>query len=122
MSVRVLILSALTGAFLFSTNPILRAGGPGEAGAPVEGETIKGGPLMTPEERAQFQEKMRSLKTPEQRRAFMEEHRKKMEERAKERGMPGMQGMGPRGGGMGPGGMGPGGMGPEEDEGCCGRQ
>lgn len=80
-------------------------------------QQIYGSQLMTPQERAEYRTKMRSLKTRQERQAFRLEHHKAMQERARERGMMlpdmpppggGMRGgMGP-GGGMG-GGMGPGG-------------
>ena len=79
-------------------------------------ETIYGSQLMTRKERAEHRAKMRSLKTKEERDAYRLEHHKKMQERAKEKGVtlpdePPAAGMGPGGGGMGPGGggMGPGG-------------
>jgi len=51
---------------------------------------------MSPEE-AQKREKMRSLKTAEERKAFREEQHKKMQERAKEKGLtlPDQPGQGP---------------------------
>jgi hypothetical protein len=84
---------------------------------------IYGSQLMTRQERMEYRNQMRSMKTQEERNAFRLEHHKKMQERAKERGLTlpdtppaGGGGMGPGGGGMGPGGggMGPGGggMGP----------
>ncbi len=79
-------------------------------------EQIYGSQLMTRKERAEHRAKMRSLKTQEEREAYRLEHHKKMQERAKEKGMtlpdePPAKGMG--GGGMmqGGGGMGPGGGG-----------
>jgi Spy/CpxP family protein refolding chaperone len=42
---------------------------------------------MTPQERAEHRDKMRSLKTAEERQKFREEHHKQMEQRAKERGV-----------------------------------
>ena len=54
--------------------------------------------LMTPQERAEHQTKMRSFKTYEECKAYLEEHHKQMEARAKEKGMtlpprkPGMYG------------------------------
>ena len=42
--------------------------------------------LMTPEERAEHQNKMRSLKNEQEREQFRIEHHKKMRERAKEKG------------------------------------
>ncbi len=84
-------------------------------------EKIYGSQLMTRKERAEHRSKMRSLKTQEERDAYRLEHHKKMQERAKGKGMTlpdeppatgmGMGGMRQGGGGMGPGGggMGPGG-------------
>lgn len=85
---------------------------------------IYGSQLMTPEERLEYRDKMRSLKTPEERQAMRLEHHQAMQARAKERGIalpdappagghPMMRG--PRGKGQGMGGPGPGmgrGMGP----------
>lgn len=67
-----------------------------------EQERVYGSDLMTPEERAEHREKMRSLKTPEEREAFRLEHHKKMQERAKERGVTIPEVPPPHGGGMGP--------------------
>lgn len=74
---------------------------------------IYGSHLMTPQERNEYQNRMRELKTQEERAQFRKEHHAKMQERAKERGMtlpaePPAQGrgMGPRSGdrpGMGAG-------------------
>ena len=75
---------------------------------------------MTQKERREYRLQLREAKTAEQREQIRAEHHKKMQERAKERGVKlpdlppaqGMhKGMGPGGGGMGPGGggMGPGG-------------
>lgn len=80
-------------------------------------EVVYGSQLMTPEERAEYRAKMRSLKTREERQAFRMEHHQKMQERAKAQGktlpdMPPAQGGGVTRpcGGPGPcGGMGPGG-------------
>lgn len=84
-----------------------------------EQEQMFGSQLMTPEERIEHRDKMRSLKTQEEREAFRLEHHEKMLERAKERGVtlpetPSARGkrispkggMEPRGSGMGPGGGG----------------
>jgi hypothetical protein len=43
--------------------------------------------LMTPEERTEYQKKMRAAKTYEECKAIMEEHRATMEARAKEKGV-----------------------------------
>lgn len=84
-------------------------------------QPIYGSQLMTPEERAQYQAKMRSLQTQAERDALRQEHHKQMDERAKQMGVRLPQGpptsggmMGPAGGGMmgpGRGMMGPGGGG-----------
>ena len=50
-------------------------------------ERAYGWNLMTPEERAEHQDKMRSLKTAEEREQYRIEHHKKMQERAKEKGV-----------------------------------
>lgn len=52
-----------------------------------EQEQMFGSQLMTPEERIEHRDKMRSLKTQEEREAFRLEHHKKMLERAKEKGV-----------------------------------
>ncbi len=77
-------------------------------------ERIFGADLMTPQERNEYQRRMRELKTEEEREQFRREHHEKMLARAKERGVtlpaePPAQGrgMGPRygdapGAGMGP--------------------
>ena len=68
--------------------------------------------LMTDQERAEFRNKMQSLKTPEEREKYQLDQYKKMQARAKEQGvdLPDMPARGPRGMGSGPGGrgMGPG--------------
>jgi len=74
-------------------------------------EQIYGSQLMTQEERAEYQAKMRAAKTAEEREQIRNEHHERMKERAKERGVTlpdepsdrGCGGMG-SGGGMGPGG------------------
>lgn len=48
---------------------------------------VRGRDLMTPDELAQHREKMRSFKTEKERRAYREEHHKKMQERAKQKGL-----------------------------------
>lgn len=78
-------------------------------------DRIYGSELMTRQERAEYRNRMRTLKTEQEREAFRLEHHKQMQERAQAQGktLPDMPpaGMGP-GSGMGPG-MGPGsGMGP----------
>jgi hypothetical protein len=81
-------------------------------GDPMQ-ERIYGYELMTPQERTEYQARMRALNTEQEREAFRQEHHRKMQERARAQGKtlpnappgmgPGM--MGPGGGkGMGPGG------------------
>jgi hypothetical protein len=73
-------------------------------------DQIYGSHLMTRMERAEHRKQMRSLKTEGERERFRQEHHKKMEERAKERGLtlPDMphHNRGPASGGAGPGGAG----------------
>lgn len=77
-------------------------------------EQVYGSQMMTRQERIEYRNQMRTLKTQEERDAFRLEHHKKMQERAKERGVTlpdappaGGAGMGPgMGGGMGGAGMG----------------
>lgn len=85
-----------------------------------ERELIYGSELMTPQERADYQNRMRAAKTQQEREAIRLEHHKQMQARAKAQGktLPDTPpadrgpGMGPGGGGMGPGGgMAPGGGG-----------
>lgn len=80
-------------------------------------EQIYGSQLMTEQERLEHRNMMRSMKTQEEREAYRLDHHKKMQARAKEKGVtlpdePLPQGRmmkGPgAGGGMGGGGMGPG--------------
>jgi hypothetical protein len=84
-------------------------------------ERIYGSELMTQQERAEYQARMRAATTEQERETIRLEHHEKMQERAKAQGktLPDVPpadrgpGMGPGGGGMGPGGggMGPGGRG-----------
>jgi hypothetical protein len=78
-------------------------------------QTIYGSQVMTPEERAAYQDRMRAAKTPEAKEQVRREHHAEMQARARERGvtLPDQPPRGGRGMGMGPGsGMGPGHMGP----------
>lgn len=50
------------------------------------GQPMVGSRLMTPEEREQLQERMRSAGSPEERQAIMDEHRLKMADRARAQG------------------------------------
>jgi Spy/CpxP family protein refolding chaperone len=75
--------------------------GPGAMGGGPAGG-MAGQQLMSPEEHAALQEKMRNAKTPEERQKLAEVNRAEMEKRAKEKGiaLPGPHG---HGAGFGPG-------------------
>lgn len=84
-----------------------------QAAVPVQAqaesrERMYGYELMTPEERMEYQERMRSLRTQEEREQFRVEHHRLMQERARAQGKtlpdapPMHRGPG-SGGGMGPG-------------------
>ncbi len=87
----------------------------------IQDRDIYGWQLMTPQERDEYRARMRAAKSLEEREQIRNEHHKRMQERAKERGMRLLDeppprgrgsGMGPGGGMMGPGGgIGPGGGG-----------
>ncbi|MBK6402257.1 MAG: hypothetical protein IPP18_11560 [Rhodocyclaceae bacterium] len=83
--------------------------GTGNAAAETQ-QQVYGSQLMTRQERIDYRNQMRLLKTEEERIAFRAEHHKKMQERAKERGVTLPETPPARGAGMGPGmgGMGPG--------------
>lgn len=74
---------------------------------------IYGSQLMTQQERIEYRTQMRAMKTQEERNAFRLEHHRKMQERAKEKGLtlpdtPPAAGAGAGMGRGGGGGMGPG--------------
>lgn len=77
--------------------------GPGMGMGPGHGP-MAGQQLMTPEERAAFQEKMRSAKTPEERQKLAEANHAEMQKRAKDKGITLPEHRGP-GAGFGPGSM-----------------
>jgi hypothetical protein len=81
---------ALAGA-LVATTGIAEARGPWRA---TQMNTA-GWQLMTPEERIEHQNKMRSFKTYDECKAYQEQHHKMMEERAKQKGVT-LPPMGPR--------------------------
>lgn len=64
-------------------------GGPGKgwSGWKWNSSTVPGWQLMTPAERTEHQNKMRSMKTYDECKAYHEEHRKLMEQRAKDKGV-----------------------------------
>jgi len=55
--------------------------------AAQEQQQVYGWQLMTKQERAEYQEKMRNMKTMEERERFRMEHHEMMRKRAEERGM-----------------------------------
>ena len=57
------------------------------SGVSVAEETVYGWQLMSEQERMAHREKMRSLKTEQEREAYRLEHHKRMQERAREKGM-----------------------------------
>lgn len=73
-------------------------------------QQVYGSQLMTQQERLEYRDQMRALKTQEERDAFRLEHHKKMQDRARERGvtLPETPPAGGAGMGSGMGGMGPG--------------
>jgi hypothetical protein len=110
MSKKPLLISMLAASLLLGLQS-------GFAADPAAQEQVYGSQLMTSQERAAYQTKMRAAKTSEEREQIRAQHHKEMQVRAKQQGVtlpdePPAKGMG---GGMGPGGgmdgMGPGGGG-----------
>ena len=90
---------------------LLLLAAPGLGPGVVAEEVVYGRDLMTKEELKQHRAKMRSFKTEEERKAYRREHHKRMQQRAKKRGVKLPAEPGPRGKGMGRGardGRGPG--------------
>lgn len=91
---------------------------PAQADQHMKQERAYGYEMMSPQERSDYQDRMRAAKTEQEREQIRLEHHKQMQERAKAQGktLPDMPpadrgpGMGPGGGMMGPG---DGGMGPD---------
>jgi regulatory protein YycI of two-component signal transduction system YycFG len=114
MLFRTLTASALAGSLILCTSVTLAADKVQAKDQTQlrDQDPIYGNQLMTEQERIEHRNKMRSLKTKEEREAYRLEHHKKMQERAKERGVqlpdepPARGGMMSPGGGMGPGGGG----------------
>ncbi len=107
---RVLITAALGCAIGLSAGIGMAADQSQDRQQVQEQEQMYGWQLMTPQERSEHRAKMRSLTSREEREAYRQEHHKKMQERAKARGVTLPDMPGPRGRGMGPrGGMGAGG-------------
>lgn len=74
-------------------------------------ERVYGSQLMTPQERLEHRNRMLGAQTAQERERIRAEHHRRMQERARERGVAMPDAPPPRGGGMGPG-RGMGGMGP----------
>lgn len=109
---RTLVILAITGTSLFLCHGARAADQDRTQEQTQAQEQVFGSQLMTPQERAEYRNRLRTAKTQEERDRIRAEHHQQMMERAKERGvsLPDKpptrgQGMGP-GGGMGGGGMG----------------
>lgn len=61
--------------------------GPGMMGGRWGSQYTPGWSMMTPQERTEHQEKMRSMTNRDECRAYMEQHHQQMMERAKEKGL-----------------------------------
>jgi len=86
------MLAALAAAMFVTASlaqPAPGMGGPGGGwkGWAWDSETVPGWKLMTPEERTEHQNKMRSMQSYEQCEAYHKEHRQLMEQRAKDKGL-----------------------------------
>lgn len=103
------LISAMAGSLLLVVNPVLAADPPVQNQAQ---EQIYGSQLMTMQERAEYQARMRAAKTVEAREKIRAEHHEAMQVRAREKGLAlpdeaparGMGGGTGSGGGMGSGG------------------
>jgi len=80
-----LVLSIFLAAFSVPATWAAEPVPPAESQQP--GRTVRGRDLMTAEEWREHRQKMQSLATPEQRRAYRAEHRKRLEARAREKGL-----------------------------------
>lgn len=104
---KTLLISAMASSLLFAIPAAFAADPPAQ-----DQQEVYGSQLMTPQERTEYQAKMRAAKTNEEREQIRAQHHEEMQVRAKQQGMtlpdePPARGMG---GGMGPGGgMKPGG-------------
>ncbi|OYW36771.1 MAG: hypothetical protein B7Z35_11725 [Hydrogenophilales bacterium 12-61-10] len=104
-----LLNAAMASSLLLAIAPIFAADAPAKIQAQTQAqEQIYGSQLMTPQERAEHQTKMRNAKTNEAREQIRAQHHKEMQVRAKQQGVtlpdePPAAGMG---GGMGSGGGG----------------
>ncbi len=82
MKLNTILAAALTGVIL-TTSGLALARGPWGAN---QGNTM-GWQVMTPAERTEHQDKMRSFKTYDECKAYQQEHHTQMEARAKEKGV-----------------------------------
>lgn len=67
--------------------PAMQAPAAGTKSGATGAEQVFGWQLMTPQERAAYQQKMRAAKTPKERATIRAEHHKEMLERAKQQGV-----------------------------------
>lgn len=113
MSTKSSLLSALACSIILAAGPVQAADQTKDQDRDQtqlrDRDQIYGSQLMTEQERIEHRNKIRSMKTVKEREAYQLEHHKRMQERAKEKGItlpdePPMRpgSMGP-GGGMGPG-------------------
>ena len=77
------VLAVTLAGVILSTSSLALARGPWAAN---KGNTV-GWQVMTPEERTEHQNKMRSFKTYDECKAYQQEHHAQMEARAKEKGL-----------------------------------
>jgi len=115
MTARAVLAAAVCAAMMTMTVSLFAADTPAGKTAP-KSEPIYGYRMMSDAERNEYREKMRNARSEQERQSLRDENRKRMEARARERGVtlpeqrgPG-SGPGPRGEGKGPG-YGPGGQG-----------
>ncbi|MCX7893463.1 MAG: hypothetical protein N2544_14020 [Burkholderiales bacterium] len=84
---RTLIASALAAAFALGAASALAQAPAQPAPQQAQAERVYGYQLMTPEERAAYQEKMRAATTAAERQKIRDEHRALMDQRAREKGV-----------------------------------
>ena len=110
MKRKTLVLSALTGIMSLSSGILLAADQDRLQAQDRDQDQIYGSQIMTTQERVEFRTKMNSAKTEKEREQIRNEHHARMQEKAKQQGVPLPENPPVRGGSKGPGGgMGPGG-------------
>lgn len=72
---------------VFSVGVALGAGESGTPPAAVKREIIPGSELMTPQERERYRHRMRGVQSEQDRERYRAEHTKRMQERARLRGL-----------------------------------